>query len=52
MDLYPDDGYLPGTEATIIHDNRSDGEDTFKEETSKMCERLQNFSMPAGKLQP
>jgi len=39
MDLYPDDGYLPGTEATVIHDNPSDGEDTFKEETSGMCER-------------
>ncbi|KAF9645468.1 hypothetical protein BDM02DRAFT_3071682, partial [Thelephora ganbajun] len=22
MDLYPDDGYLPGIEETVIHDNR------------------------------
>jgi hypothetical protein len=25
MDLYPDDGYLPGIEETVIHDNRSNG---------------------------
>jgi len=38
MDLYPDDGYLPGIEETVIHDSRSDGEDMFKEETSGMSE--------------
>ena len=30
MDLYPDDGYLPGIEETVIRDNRSDGEDVLR----------------------
>jgi len=38
MDLYADNGYLPGIEETVIHDGRSDGEDMFKEETSGMSE--------------
>ena len=38
MDLYPDDGYLPGIEESVIHDDRADVEDTFKEETAGMSE--------------
>ena len=38
MNLYPEDGCLPGIEETVIHDSRSDGEDMFKEETSGMSE--------------
>ena len=38
MELYPDDDYLPGIEETVIHDNRADAEDTFKEETAGLSE--------------
>ena len=38
MNLYPDDGYLPGIEGTVIHDNQVDAEDMFKEETAGMSE--------------
>lgn len=38
MNLYPDDGYLPDIEHSIIHDNRSDREDMFKEETAGISE--------------
>jgi hypothetical protein len=38
MDLYPDDGYLPGIEETVIHDDRADAEDMFKEETAGISE--------------
>lgn len=38
MDLYPDDGYLPGIEETVIHDDRVDADDMFKEETAGISE--------------
>ena len=30
MDPYPDNGYLPGIEETVICDNQSDGEDVLR----------------------
>jgi len=48
MDLYPEDGCLPGIEETVIHDSRSDGEDMFKEETSGMSEHpAELFDVPS-----
>ena len=38
MDLYPDDGYLPGIEQTTVHDDRSNTENMFKEETAGISE--------------
>ena len=38
MSLYPDDGYLPGIEESVIHDNRTDADETFKEETAGLSE--------------
>ena len=38
MELYPIDDYLPGVEQIVIHDERFDVEDMFKEETSGMSE--------------
>ena len=38
MDLYPEDGYLPGIENVVIHDHQSDTEDVFKEETAGISE--------------
>ena len=38
MDLYPEDGYLPGIEETVIHDEKADAEDMFNEETAGISE--------------
>jgi hypothetical protein len=38
MDLYPEDGYLPGIEDGVICDRESDVEDIFREETAGMSE--------------
>jgi hypothetical protein len=38
MELYPDDGYLPGIEGSVVHDRKSDAEDIFKEETAGISE--------------
>ena len=38
MNLYPNDGYFPGIEETVIHDDRLNGQDMFEEETSGMSE--------------
>jgi len=37
MDLYPDDGYLPVIEETV-HDDKTDVEETFREETARVSE--------------
>ena len=31
MDLNPDDSYLPGIEESVVHENRADLDDVFKE---------------------
>lgn len=38
VNLYPDDGYLPGIEDGVIHDPQCDADNTFKEETAGLSE--------------
>ena len=38
INLYPDDGYLPGIDEAVIHDERAKGEEMSKEETAGISE--------------
>jgi hypothetical protein len=38
MDLYPEDGYLPGIEDGVVHDCRSDTEQIFNDEAAGLSE--------------
>ena len=48
MNLYPNDSYLPSIEETVVHDDQTDGEEIFKEETARMSEHpAELFTMPS-----
>ena len=48
MDLYPNDGHLPGIDETVIHDNRADADNMFKEETAGISEHpAELFNVPS-----
>ena len=53
MDLYPDDGYLPRIEESVIHKTRADPDDMFKEETARISEHpAELLNIPSGKSDP
>ena len=52
MDLCPDDGCLPGIGETVIHDDRTDVEETFKETAGILEHPAELLNVPSDSSNP